>query len=194
MTDTITSQERQVWIKSFEVTSKHPVDFCKVEKRPRGYPQLASYVSADIDGRLYRRYGYLRNRLLLHKQDEIAELEEELEALDQADADHEDDWYRLCSRRFDEEDHDDRKRKKLLERIDEALKSYDDLLLREHQVMSIRQPTRKAHRGYFNVSVSRAPKRNARISASRVEDWDMAGLPRRHFSALQPRQIFIVPM
>ena len=106
---------------------------------------------------MYRRYGYLRNRLLLHKQDEIAELEEELDKLDREDAAHGDDWYRLCSRRFDEEDHDACKRKKLLHHINEALKSYDDLLLREHQVMSIREPTRKAHRGYFNFIFNEKP-------------------------------------
>ncbi|RMZ78185.1 hypothetical protein DV738_g3968, partial [Chaetothyriales sp. CBS 135597] len=114
------------------------------EKRPRGYPQLASYVSADIDGRLYRRFGYLRNRLLLHKQDEIAELEDELERLDRADAAHQDDWFRLVSRRFDDGE-------------PQELKAYDDLLLREHQIMSIREPSKKAHRGYFNYIWNEKP-------------------------------------
>lgn len=128
-----------------------------IESRPRGYPQLAAYVSADIDGRLYRRFGYLRNRLLLHKQDEIIELEEELAKLDDDDAKGEDvDSYRLVSRRFDEEDADC-KRRKLLDRLHGCLKEYDELLLREHEVMSLKQPTKKEHRSYFNYIFNEKP-------------------------------------
>lgn len=118
-------------------------------KRPRGYPQLASYVATDIDGRLYRRFAYLRNLLLLRKQDELQELEAELEKLDTEHAADDDDFYRLCSRRFDEEDQEC-KRKQLLTKIEKVMEEYDQLLVREHQILSIRGPSRKAMRGYFD--------------------------------------------
>jgi len=49
---------------------------------------------------------------LLHKQDEICELEDELAKLDDAHAKGEDvDSYRLVTRRYDEEDADCQRRK-----------------------------------------------------------------------------------
>lgn len=42
-----------------------------VEDYPRGYPRLAAFVSSDIEGRIYRQFGYLRSRLLLYYQDEL---------------------------------------------------------------------------------------------------------------------------
>jgi hypothetical protein len=81
-----------------------------VENHPRGYPRLAAFLDSDIDGRIYRRFGYLRNYLLLHRQDEISALEEEMNALDKQ---HErDDPYRLCSRRYEEEDLQNMQRKR----------------------------------------------------------------------------------
>jgi hypothetical protein len=88
---------------------------------------LAAYIDADIDGRLYRSFGYLRNRSLLRHQDQLMCLEEELAELDQGDA--EQDLYRLCSRRYDEEDPANCKRKQILDRLDTTLKEYDDLIL-----------------------------------------------------------------
>jgi hypothetical protein len=126
-----------------------------VEDHPRGYPRLAAFVDSDIDGRIYRRFGYIRNYLLLHHQDEISELEEEMNALDK---EHErDDPYRLCSRRYGEEDPEKMRRKELMSRLSGMLKEYDELLLREHAIMSIKQPTEKVHRSYFDYIWNEKP-------------------------------------
>lgn len=86
-----------------------------VENHPRGYPRLAAFLDSDIDGRIYRRFGYLRNYLLLNRQDEISALEEEMNALDKQ---HErDDLYRLYSRRYEEEDPQNMQRKELMSRL-----------------------------------------------------------------------------
>lgn len=128
-----------------------------IEARPRGYPQLAAYIAADIDGRLYRRFSWARNRLLLHRQDEISELEEQLAKLDDDDSKGDDvDSFRLLSRRFDEEDVDCRRRK-LLDRLGDVLKEYDDLLLREHAICSLKTPTKNEHRSYFNFIWNEKP-------------------------------------
>jgi hypothetical protein len=128
-----------------------------IHTRPRGYPQLAGYVSADIDGRLYRRFGYLRNRLLLHKQDAVIELEAELAQLDATDFAGDDiASFRLLSRRYDEED-PDCPRRKLLDRLDVALREYDELLLREHEILTLKQPSKKEHRSYFNFIWNEKP-------------------------------------
>lgn len=64
----------------------------RAEKLPvTGYELLASQLStrADVDGTgikpLYRRFEALNHRLLLHLQDELSELEEQLHRLDHAD-------------------------------------------------------------------------------------------------------------
>jgi hypothetical protein len=126
-----------------------------VEDHPRGYPRLAAFIDSDVDGRIYRRFGYMRNYLLLRRQDEISVLEEEMNALDR---EHDsDDPYRLCSRRYDEEDPQKMQRKELMSRLNEKLKEYDELLLREHAIMSIKQPSDKIHRSYFDYIWNEKP-------------------------------------
>jgi hypothetical protein len=70
--------------------SPHTLD--EREKTISGYELLASHLSSLSGGSgkalvpLYRRFEALNHRLLLHLQDEISELEEELRKVDEADA------------------------------------------------------------------------------------------------------------
>lgn len=50
----------------------------------RGYPNLAAFKSSSDNFALYRRFGYLQNRLLLEKQDTLRVLEQKLEDYDRA--------------------------------------------------------------------------------------------------------------
>src|SRR5271156_5343903 len=127
-----------------------------VDDVPRDYPRLAAYIDSDVDERLYRRFGYLRTRLLLYRQDEIAELEEELEKLDKELEVKEP--YRLCSRRYDEEKKtDDGRLQDLMSRLDSKMKEYDDLLLREHQVMALTRPSWRTFTSFFNFIWNEPP-------------------------------------
>ncbi|CAG1982738.1 unnamed protein product [Fusarium graminearum] len=58
----------------------------KIDDSPRGYPSLAAFMSADKDFTMFRSFSRLHTRLLLHKQDELTELEQRLDELDQADS------------------------------------------------------------------------------------------------------------
>lgn len=127
----------------------------KVESFPRGYPRLAAFINADLEGRIYRKFGNLRSRLLLYHQDRIAGIEEELNLLDREHESSEP--YRLCSRRYDEEDPQISLRQALFARLDVALAEYDALLLRDHQIMSIGEPTVKAQRSYFDYVWNEKP-------------------------------------
>jgi hypothetical protein len=70
----------------------------RVEKPPvTGYELLASRLSSHSSGTdengiiikpIYRKFGALNHRLLLHLQDELSELEEQLHNLDTADTQH----------------------------------------------------------------------------------------------------------
>lgn len=53
-----------------------------VDEYEQGYGRLAAFEDCDPSFLIYRRFGWLHSRLLLHLQDEIQELEEELERLD----------------------------------------------------------------------------------------------------------------
>lgn len=69
-----------------------------------------------------RRFAFLHSRVLLHRQDELAEMEKQLLAMDDEDA--ENDKLALQSRRRDDQRPDQPSRKSLMERIDNKLKDY----------------------------------------------------------------------
>lgn len=122
---------------------------------PDGYPRLAALMDSDLNTRIYRRFGYYRNRLLLHRQDELAEIAKHVDELDRAD----EVLYpeRHFSRRDDELEVDTCARLQLLKRLDAKMKDYDDLLLREHAIASLTRPTRKDHLSYFNWVYNNKP-------------------------------------
>ena len=124
-----------------------------VEEFPRGYPRLAAYVNSDSNTHLYRRFGYARNRLLLYVQDEILYLEERLAELDAADVEREP--YHLNSRRWDEEQSP--ARKLLIAKLKSKMKEYDDMLLREHQLLKVEAAKPKTHRNYFDYIWNEKP-------------------------------------
>ena len=99
---------------------------------------------------IYRRFGFLHARILLAKQDEIANLEEELDEMDKNDMRN--DQRALQNRAYDESrQHARQTRKKHLARIEAALLSYDKLLLNSQQLVGSNRPTKREHRNviYF---------------------------------------------
>lgn len=161
------------------------------QEYPAGYPSLAAYMSDDIDGRIYRRFSYLRNRLLLHTQDKLNALEQALEDVDRDDEEkakkgEKEALYRLISRRYNEQTADLKdgdkaqqcscccaengnrntasnpnpppvepqnnatRRLKIMQDVEETLQKYDELLLREHEISSIRESTSKQRRSLGN--------------------------------------------
>jgi hypothetical protein len=87
-----------------------------VDNYPRGYPQFAALINADPAFAVFRRFGTLRARSLLYKQDELVELEAQL---NEADATERRQVY-LSSRRRDANE----ERKTLMQSIDKALIEY----------------------------------------------------------------------
>jgi hypothetical protein len=125
----------------------------KLEDYPRGYPSVAAFISGGIDGRVYRRFSYVRNRLLLWYQDQIVYLEKRLTKLDnehfiKASKGDRAAQERLICRWYDEDCGSERKG--ILQELEEILGKYDDIILREHEIMSIRKATDRMHRGLFN--------------------------------------------
>ncbi|KAI9817249.1 MAG: hypothetical protein M1827_001362 [Pycnora praestabilis] len=118
-----------------------------VDSYPDGYPRLAALINSDPNFSMCRRFGTLRNRVLLHRQDELAVLEKKLNEMDRV---HEkDNPYRLQSRKYDNQSKDPI-RGPLIDEIDDKLKAYDDLLTREWKLRGITKPTRRNYRSLFN--------------------------------------------
>ena len=80
-------------------------------------------MNSDENFLIARKYGYLRSRVLLYRQDELSVLEKDLIALDADDAEKRE--LALQSRKFDEQtDKTTYSRKVLIQKIDDKLKEY----------------------------------------------------------------------
>ena len=76
--------------------------FSTVEDFPMGYPRMSCYLDSDEAFMMYRRFGLLHSRLLLYKQDELREMEEDLYTMDKRDEKTEEGQNCLKSRDEDE--------------------------------------------------------------------------------------------
>ncbi len=81
-------------------------------------------MNCDENFLICRKYGFLRSRVLLYRQDELSKLEKQLTDMDDEDADACPDRIcpRLMSRKTDESGDDERKT--LIQTIDDKLKEY----------------------------------------------------------------------
>ncbi|KAL9605448.1 MAG: hypothetical protein Q9179_001360 [Wetmoreana sp. 5 TL-2023] len=92
------------------------------------YPKLAAYLNADPNFLIYRKFGWLHNRLLLYLQDELVELEYKLEKIDKRTFSEADDT-QLKSRRLDLPSSP--VRQNLIKQIAEKLEIYEYRWIRE---------------------------------------------------------------
>lgn len=102
----------------------------RIDEYPKGYPQLAAFINSADDFMITRKFGFLRARVLLYRQDELSVLERDLIRLDEDDFEKR--GLALASRKHDEATDKDPKysRKVLIKQIDDKLKEYDDLVSR----------------------------------------------------------------
>ena len=104
-----------------------------MEDYPLGYPRQAVFADSDESFMLYRRFGNVHARLLLHQQDEIREMEEELQNMDLRDVKTEQGRRFLKSRELDEERPamaDRESRSQLLTRLDKKTRKYGMFFVR----------------------------------------------------------------
>ena len=111
-------------VRSEPLTTRPNSNYLIVDDHPEGYPQLAAFVTADDNFLIARKYGFLRNRVLLYRQDELSVLERDLIDLDADDENNR--AIALRSRKRDEETDTDPlySRKVLTQKIDDKPKEY----------------------------------------------------------------------
>lgn len=90
-----------------------------MDQYPEGYGKLAAFMDCDPNFRIYRKFGWLHNRVLLHIQDELQKLEHELEVVDDWENEY-GDIVKLACRRSDT----NKERKTIIEAIKHKLDEY----------------------------------------------------------------------
>ncbi|KAH0565177.1 hypothetical protein GP486_001423 [Trichoglossum hirsutum] len=126
-----------------------------IDKDPMGYPRLAAFMNSDENFKLYRQFGYVHTRVLLHLQYELSSMEATLKNMDGADDRDED--RQLLLRSQDASIHDNPRREKLLKDFRGKLKEYDELLLLTYQLSSLPRPRPRDIESLDNFMSSKRP-------------------------------------
>ncbi|RPA77095.1 hypothetical protein BJ508DRAFT_175081 [Ascobolus immersus RN42] len=150
-----------------------------VEDFPMGYPRAAAFMNCDNTGsfHIYRRFMYLRTRVLMKKQEEIRSLEADLEDLDARSG--EQNRRNLVDLVRELEQHSQKspsERIILLEKAEKLLRDYDGLLFRHHKILSLRKP-READRVSVQSYICSGKVMFVEDQASYIKhDYDLASL------------------
>jgi uncharacterized protein DUF6594 len=122
-----------------------------LEDCPNGLPRLAAFLSSEGNFTTFRGFSYLHARVLLDKQQELADLERQLDDLDKIDDTEEtgDGQRRLTNRGFDRRKSridEERPRKEILSDIHRVLLEYDELLLKARDTLALQKPSQRDYR------------------------------------------------
>lgn len=122
-----------------------------------GYPYLATFLDSDENFMIFRRFGFLHTRLLLHTQDELRIMEKELDQMDQRDSFQN---IKLLQCRVDDnlrKDEVPQTRTALLSRIEAAILKYDQLLLNSQQLAAANRPPERDYNSVANFISHKKP-------------------------------------
>ncbi|KAI4266067.1 MAG: hypothetical protein L6R38_008979, partial [Xanthoria sp. 2 TBL-2021] len=128
-----------------------------VEDFPEGFPRLACFLDSDESFMLFKRFGIVFSRLLLNKQDEIRQMEDELQGMDRMDNTVLANKAYLLSR--DEDVKRERSsipacwsqtRPQLLEKLETKILEYSELLLKANQVKALEKPSARDYRSVLH--------------------------------------------
>lgn len=111
-------------------------------------------MNSDENFLMCRKYGFLHNRVLLYRQDELRELEQELLKMDR-DNDKQDD--RAVKSRKAEERLLGEERRALMNQIDDKLKEYHDIVQRTRSFATLQRATQRNYTSMRNWVDDSAP-------------------------------------
>ncbi|MCJ1384093.1 hypothetical protein MMC17_007209 [Xylographa soralifera] len=128
---------------------RRPQDF------PCGFPRLACFLDSDDSFMVYRIFGTVFSRLLLHEQDEMRQLEAALDSMDKVDEHHGHAQY-LMSPELDAErqsfpdEWPGQSRPQLMETLKKKALDYAELILKVQQLKTLGQPSARDHRSVLH--------------------------------------------
>ncbi|KAI9773663.1 MAG: hypothetical protein M1840_006937 [Geoglossum simile] len=126
-----------------------------IDKHPSGYPRLAAFMESDESFKMYRHFGYIHTRVLLHLQCELADMETRLKVMDERDSQDESSKVFLQSQKRDSKGNPERGI--LLSEFCVKLKEYDELLLLTQQISTIPHPRPRNFRSLTNYMANEKP-------------------------------------
>jgi len=130
------------------------LDYQKIDDHPNGYPRLAALMNSDENFLLCRKYGFLHNRVLLYRQDELRELEQELLKLDKKANEKSE---IAVKSRIAEERILGLERQDLINRIDGKLSEYNDIVQRTRAFATLQRATERNYNSVRNWVDHSAP-------------------------------------
>ncbi|KAH7317967.1 hypothetical protein BKA65DRAFT_557385 [Rhexocercosporidium sp. MPI-PUGE-AT-0058] len=130
------------------------------ESYPEGWPQLAAFQNSCDNHAMVRRFGTAHLRILLHLQAEVAEIEEQLDKLDESDATtgpHSELDLRYRLRCNEWKVGWDTGQKDLLDKLKKKLAEYDDWVLKDSTLRNLPAATKRDYLHVFHWLWGRKP-------------------------------------
>ncbi|KAI0439847.1 hypothetical protein F4803DRAFT_22247 [Xylaria telfairii] len=140
----------------------------KIESFRRGYPRVSAFMDSERKFVMFRHFGRLHARLLLHKQDQLAEIENQLEQIDMGEPIE----FFLASNRQDPS----QERRALLDQAEKKLKEYNKLMVAYYQNIERPKPTESNVKSVSNWMDGTKPLVAA--ESGFLNDWDDLRSPR----------------
>ncbi|KAI0096923.1 hypothetical protein GGR51DRAFT_542330 [Nemania sp. FL0031] len=140
----------------------------KIESFRKGYPRVSAFIDSERKFVMFRHFGRLHARLLLHKQDQLAEIESRLEHLDQEESTE----FFLACRRQDPS----HERRALLNEAEKKLREYDELIVAYYQNIERPKPSESNVRSVRNWMDGTKPL--VAVESGFLDDWDDLRSPR----------------
>ncbi|KAF2821076.1 hypothetical protein CC86DRAFT_411384 [Ophiobolus disseminans] len=134
------------------------MDYQRIDDHPNGYPRFAAFMNSDENFLMCRKYSFLHNRVLLYRQDELRELEQEL--LDMDKTVHKQDPIKLQCRTREEKvglEADKCQRGALINKIDDKLREYNDIVQRTRAFATLQRATERNYTSVRNWVDQSAP-------------------------------------
>ncbi|OAL17983.1 hypothetical protein AYO22_11139 [Fonsecaea multimorphosa] len=133
-----------------KVLEEDETDVRALECAVKGWPRIATFVDSDPNFMIFRRFGFLRTRLLLWHQDVLREMESRLDYQDMQDA-ASPGTRRYLSNRDGDDMRTPAVRKVLFQELDTQLKAYDDLLSRSAAMYQWQRPDEEDRASIANL-------------------------------------------
>lgn len=115
-----------------------------IEDKIEGYPKLAAVMNSDPNFANFRKFEYVRTRLLLHKQANLGRLLACLNELDEKA--YKDDPFVLQTTNLEQNS----EHVALLTEIERELRDYDELLLRQQKIKAMKCPHPRNYHSLYN--------------------------------------------
>ncbi|KAI1495537.1 hypothetical protein F5X99DRAFT_123616 [Biscogniauxia marginata] len=140
----------------------------KIESFRRGYPRLSAFIDSERDFVMFRCFGRLHARLLLHRQDELIELEN---SLDKMDEEERTEYFLACNRKDPSNE-----RRVLFDKAEKKLAKYNKLLSFYYENIERQKPNLSRIESVGNWMNGTKPL--VEDESTFLNDWDDLRSPR----------------